>query len=196
VRPGKSLFGLPSPHDAGGGKDGTDIAYRASEELRAVADLMADAQRVANFGSWEWRLAEDEVHWSAQLYRIFGIETSNEPTASRATFATYLERVHPDEQAEVRQKIEGALGDVTPFRFEHRIVRPDGKVLSVRCQGEPILDPATRRSSASSASARTSPRWRRSSGPARKPTRAFAAPSRTRRSASLSSIFQMERTDA
>jgi len=143
VRPGKSLFGLPSPHDAGGGKDGTDIAYRASEELRAVADLMADAQRVANFGSWEWRLAEDEVHWSAQLYRIFGIETSNEPTASRATFATYLERVHPDEQAEVRQKIEGALGDVTPFRFEHRIVRPDGKVLSVRCQGEPILDPAT-----------------------------------------------------
>lgn len=143
-RSGKSLFGLPSPHDAEGGEDGTDIAYRASEELRAVADLMADAQRVANFGSWEWRLAEDEVHWSTQLYRIFGIETSNEANAFRATFGTYLERVHPDEQAEVRQKIEGALGDVTPFRFEHRIVRPDGTVLYVRCQGEPVLDPATR----------------------------------------------------
>lgn len=142
-RPGKSLFGLPSPYDATQGEDGTDIAYRASEELRAVADLMADAQRVANFGSWEWRLAEDEVHWSAQLYRIFGIETSNEPNAFRATFATYLERVHPDERADVRRKIEAALGDVTPFRFEHRIVRPNGKVRYVRCQGEPVLDPAT-----------------------------------------------------
>ena len=60
------------------------------------------------------------------------------------TFATYLERVHPDEQAEVRQKIEAALGDIIPFRFEHRIVRPNGEVRNVRCQGEPVLDPATR----------------------------------------------------
>jgi len=143
-RPGKNLFGLPSPHDASRGEDGTDIAYRASEELRAAADLMADAQRVANFGSWEWRLAEDEVDWSAQLYRILGIETSDAPSAFRATFSTYLERVHPDEQGDVRSKIEAALNEVTPFRFEHRIVRPDGNVRTVRCQGEPILDPATK----------------------------------------------------
>jgi len=141
--PEKSLYGLPSPHDAGT-EDSTDLAYRATEELRAAADLMADAQRVANFGSWEWRLAEDDVHWSAQLYRIFGIEASNEPSAFRATFAMYLDRVHPDEQGEVRQKIETALGDVTPFRFEHRVVRPNGDVRNVRCQGEPVLDPATK----------------------------------------------------
>ncbi len=143
-RPVKNLFGLPSPHDAVRERDGTDIAYRASEDLRAAAELMADAQRVANFGSWEWRLAEDQVSWSDQLYRIFGLEVQHDPTAFRVTFATYLERVHPDERAEVRQKIETALGDVSPFRFEHRIVRPNDEVRSVRCQGEPILDPATK----------------------------------------------------
>ncbi len=105
---------------------------------------MSDAQRVANFGSWEWKLAEDEVFWSEQLYRIFGIERKEDPHPFRTTFATYLERVHPDEQADVRLKIEHALGDVIPFRFEHRIVRPDGQVRNVRCQGEPVVDPATR----------------------------------------------------
>ena len=124
--------------------DGIDLAHRATEELRAAADLMSDAQRVTNFGSWEWRLAEDDVYWSDQLYQIFGIERKEGPHPFRVTFATYLERVHPDEQAEVRQTIEHALGDVTPFRFEHRIVRPNGEVRNVRCQGEPVLDPATR----------------------------------------------------
>ena len=120
-----------------------DLAHRATEELRAAADLMAEAQRVANFGSWEWRLAEDKVSWSDQLYLMFGIEKREDPHSFRKTFATYLERVHPDEQMEVRGKIEAALGDVRPFRFEHRIVRPDGEVRSVRCQGEPVLAPAT-----------------------------------------------------
>ena len=121
-----------------------DIAQRATEELRAAADLMMDAQRVANFGSWEWRLADNEVYWSEQLYRIFGIEPGQDSRAFRTTFSQYLERVHPDEQAEVREQIERALGDVTPFRFEHRIVRPDGQLRSVRCLGEPVVDRATR----------------------------------------------------
>ena len=125
------------------GEDGIDLARRASEELRAAADLMADAQRVANFGSWEWRLAEDDVFWSDQLYRIFGIEKRDDPHPFRTTFATYLERVHPDEQLEVRAEIEAALGGVKPFGFEHRVVRPNGDVRNIRCQGEPVLDPAS-----------------------------------------------------
>ena len=76
----KNLFGLPSAQDAP--RDGTDLAHRASEELRAAAELMKDAQRVANFGSWEWRVADDEVSWSDQLYRIFGVE----PGAARRRF--------------------------------------------------------------------------------------------------------------
>lgn len=135
ARSGKNLFGLPSARDAPG--DGIDLAHRASEELRAAADLMADAQRVANFGSWEWRVAEDQVSWSDQLYRIFGLAKEKEPSTFRVTFSTYLDRVHPDEQADVRTKIEVALGEVKPFRFQHRIIRPDGEARDVRCKASP-----------------------------------------------------------
>lgn len=142
ARSGKNLFGLPSAHNVPG--DAIDLAHRANEELRAASELMEDAQRVANFGSWEWRLAEEEVYWSSQLYRIFGIEPKQEPSTFRVTFGTYLERVHADEQADVRRKIETALKDTTPFRFQHRIVRPNGEIRSVRCQGEPVVDPVTK----------------------------------------------------
>jgi diguanylate cyclase (GGDEF)-like protein/PAS domain S-box-containing protein len=142
-RHSRSLFGLPSAHDAPRGEDGIDLAHRATEEMRAASDLMADAQQVANFGSWEWRLAEDEVVWSDQLYRIFGIEREKDLHSFRTTFAAYLERVHPDEQVAVRKRIEEALGDTIPFRFEHRIVRPNGEIRNLCCQGEPVIDPAT-----------------------------------------------------
>jgi diguanylate cyclase (GGDEF)-like protein/PAS domain S-box-containing protein len=138
------LFGLPSAHDTPRVEDGMDLAHRAAEELRAAAALMADAQRVANFGSWEWRLDDNQVSWSDQLYRIFGIEQEQDPDSFRGTFAKYLERVHPEEQAEVRAKIEAALADAISFRFEHRIVRPDGQIRNLRCQGEPLVDPATK----------------------------------------------------
>ena len=104
---------------------------------------MADAQRVANFGSWEWRVDSDEVSWSDQLFRIFGIDPAEESRGFRLTVSTYLDRVHPDDQAAVREKINASLSELAPFRFEHRIVQPGGGERNVRCQGEPVVDPAT-----------------------------------------------------
>lgn len=120
-----------------------DLAHRATAELRAADNLMADAQRVANFGSWEWRVLEDAVVWSKQLYTIFGLDATPQSVPFRVTFATYLERVHPDDEAVVRSAIESALSDTKPFRFQHRIARPNGEERMVRCQGEPVVDPVT-----------------------------------------------------
>ena len=54
--------------------DGIDLAHRATEELRAAADLRSDAQRVANFGSWEWRLAEPVLDPATkEIVRVVGV---------------------------------------------------------------------------------------------------------------------------
>ena len=54
----------------------------SEDELREVAERMAEAQQVALFGDWEWVPADDRVTWSDQLYRIFGLE----PGALEPTF--------------------------------------------------------------------------------------------------------------
>lgn len=130
------LVGLP-----GGGsseRDEIELAHRATEELRSVAALMTDAQRIANFGSWEWKVATDEVSWSEQLYRILGLD----PHGFDATLQAYLDHVHVEDREEVAGAIQGSLENGRPFRVEHRVVRPGGDTRTVRCHGEPIRDAA------------------------------------------------------
>lgn len=145
--PVRALVGLPFADEPGASPDddAISLAHRATEELRAAADLMSDAQRVANFGSWEWRLDEDEVSWSDQLYRIFGLDPKRDAATLTVTLSTYLERVHADDRDLVQGAIEKSLAETMPFRFEHRILRPDGEERCVRCQGEPIVDPVAER---------------------------------------------------
>ena len=134
------LFGMPRPVEPEEPpEDGISLAHRATEELRAAAALMTEAQRVANFGSWEWRIPDDDVSWSEQLYRIFGVD----PATFAATFDAYLAHVHPRDRETARTEINAAVEQRRPYRFEHRIVRPSGEERTLRCHGEPIMDAAT-----------------------------------------------------
>ena len=45
---------------------------RIEEELQKSQMQMAEAQKLAHVGSWEWDLATDKVTWSDELGRIFG----------------------------------------------------------------------------------------------------------------------------
>ncbi len=100
---------------------------------------MTDAQRVANFGSWEWRVREDDVSWSEQLYRIFGLDSAS----FAATLDAYLAQVHPADRELARTEIARAVEERRMYRFEHRIVRPSGEERVLRCHGEPIVDPSS-----------------------------------------------------
>src|SRR6185312_6539939 len=57
----------------------TEITQRKRDEeaLREAAADMGTAQRVAHVGSWQWDLRNDDVQWSEELYRIFGLDPSH-----------------------------------------------------------------------------------------------------------------------
>src|SRR3954469_22405054 len=110
----------------------------SEDELREVAERMAEAQELALFGNWEWVPGEDRVTWSDQLYRIFGLE----PGEHEPTFEGYLERVHPDDRAWVRERIEATLAGGEPYLHEHRIVLPDRSLRTLRCHGQAVRDDA------------------------------------------------------
>ena len=105
---------------------GVDITERKDSQARLEAReaLLHVAQELTRAGSFEWDIAADEVSWSKELYRIFGLQPGEIP----ATFAGYLERVHPEEREERRRVIEQVLETRRSAEGEHRIVRPDGEV--------------------------------------------------------------------
>lgn len=87
-------------------------------------------EAAARVGTWEWDTAADEVRWSPELRRIYGVSADEAPT----DYDGFLRRVHPADLEKTRTQVEAAFETATPRRYVHRIVRPDGQVRTVRSQ--------------------------------------------------------------
>ena len=113
---------------------GRDITDRkeAEEALRKSEARLAEAQRIAHVGSWEWDVAPNTVTWSDELYRIFG----RTPQEFENTYESFLRYVHPEDREFIRRTIQEAYETGRPFAFEHRVVRPDGSVRALQSRGE------------------------------------------------------------
>lgn len=95
-----------------------DITERKQAErtLRENAMRLRQAQTVANLGSWYFDLESGRLEWSAETYRMFGVEQG-----SPVDYPRFLICVHPDDRAAVARAWQAALGGAA-YRTEHRIV--------------------------------------------------------------------------
>jgi PAS domain S-box-containing protein len=116
----------------------TDITPRAQIEaaLQERERQLAEAQRVAHIGSFEWDAVANRVSWSDELYRIYGLD----PQSFGATFDAFVAQVHPDDQALVVDTIQQAIAAGGPFQMQERIVRPSGEVRYLSSWGEVVRD--------------------------------------------------------
>ena len=109
---------------------------RLLEELRRSEARLREAQQLARLGSWEWDIRANVVTWSDELFRIYGLE----PQSLSPSYEDFLERVHPDDRADVDARNHKAFADHQPFEDVKRIVRPDASVFLMRTQGEVVCD--------------------------------------------------------
>jgi diguanylate cyclase (GGDEF)-like protein/PAS domain S-box-containing protein len=109
---------------------------RASAELRRTHDRLAEAQRLARLGSWEWDIPANQVTWSDELFRIYGLR----PGEVEPTYEGFLERVHPDDRDSVDGRNRKAFADHQPFEDVKRCLRTDGTVFLMRTHGEVLTD--------------------------------------------------------
>jgi PAS domain S-box-containing protein len=114
--------------------------YRAEEALRASERRLAEAQRIAQVGSWETDLVQGRTFWSDELYRVFGLE----PWEVQWPYAAVLERVHPEDRPGMQRIWDQERAEVGPFEAGFRVVRPDGNVRFVYERGETFADQAGR----------------------------------------------------
>ena len=115
-----------------------DITKRvlAAEALRKTQESLALAQRIAHMGSWDWDLVTDQLAWSDEICRIFGLE----PQQFGATSQAFFDSVHPDDRKMIKEAGNAAFEEGEPFSIEHRIVRPDGSERVVHEEAEVMRD--------------------------------------------------------
>lgn len=101
------------------------------EWLREVNEKLEIAQRIGNLGYWEHILATDELFWSNEVYRIFGLD--------KQTFQPDVhllqEKMHPDDKEEFYRKLRLAMRGEIEHNIEYRILLPDGSTKWVNEKG-------------------------------------------------------------
>ncbi len=97
---------------------------RIEEALRQSEANLVKAQEIAHFGSWDWNFATNQLVWSNETYRIFGLE----PRSIDLTLEGVRERIHPEDREGSFALIDAAIKEGEAAMFEQRIFRPDGEM--------------------------------------------------------------------
>ena len=109
---------------------------QAEEKLKRSEARLAEAQRVARVGSWEWDVITNEVIWSDEEYRLFGFA----PGERAATYDLYLSCVHPDFREDAVEWVNAVIANKKSSRLDIRIVRPDGEERILQTYADVVLD--------------------------------------------------------
>ncbi|MGC9527633.1 MAG: PAS domain-containing protein, partial [Limnospira sp.] len=101
---------------------------------------LAEAQKIAHVGSWEFDVGTGEILWSEETFRIFGFD----PESPAPTLAEHQQQIHPDDRFDWQTTVTKAIAQSKSYELEIRIVRPDGEQRHVLAKGNPICNPEGR----------------------------------------------------
>ncbi|OHE66052.1 MAG: hypothetical protein A2Z99_07620 [Treponema sp. GWB1_62_6] len=114
----------------GGGRH-RDFAARLAESERRMR-LTLEATRI---GTFDWDLGNDSWSASPTFYSMLGYE----PIVGPADRREWLERVHPEEAAQVRERLLSVFDpDFDSMEFEARYAHADGGYRWERVSGYPV----------------------------------------------------------
>ena len=117
----------------------SDERNDAEKKLQESEAYLAEAQKMSHTGTWARIASTGQVrYWSEECYRVMGFEPHDGP----AQLETFLERVHPDDRARVRDIAERALREKIHYEQDYRIVHPDGNIRNIHTVGHPVLSPS------------------------------------------------------
>jgi PAS domain S-box-containing protein len=107
---------------------------QAEQALRESQAALAEAQRIARIGNWEWDVQSGKISWSDEVFRIFGVQPQ-EPSYELVKALT-----HPDDTEYWERSVNEAIDENKEFRIDYRAVRPDGSVVWIHNEAEIVRD--------------------------------------------------------
>jgi serine phosphatase RsbU (regulator of sigma subunit) len=124
------------------------VSWRLHEESADLAAQLAQAQRLGNLGWGEWDLANGTIHWSDQLYTIFGRDPNDGPVDFDEMSTWVLPQDLKILQNLMRRLLDRRITADAVFRI-HRRRTPKGapsaksrtgEVRHLQVMAEPVLD--------------------------------------------------------
>ncbi len=115
---------------------------RADEARRDTESRLRTAIEAARLGSWELDIGSGELVASDTFRRNCGFDMKES-----LTYETFLSRVHPEDQEQLRERLRAAIADDVPYTAEYRIRWQDGTIRWMSASGR-LMGDAQRNSEA------------------------------------------------
>jgi diguanylate cyclase (GGDEF)-like protein len=112
---------------------------RAGDLLRSLQcseSRLAESQRIARMGNWEWDRKTDEVCWSDQLFRLLGLRVGT----TRPNLRNFLRKVPRQERHQITRWLSDIMRSSRNGGLNHKLMTTGGRELIVQQQAEVELD--------------------------------------------------------
>lgn len=112
--------------------------HKQDEIIRISEANLRKAEQIANIGSWTWNIKTNQLEFSDEMLRIFGIDK----TSFDGTYSEVFENpVHPDDRIKVEHFNLSIIKEGKSFPNEYRVIWPDQSVHVISSpEGEIIFD--------------------------------------------------------
>lgn len=112
------------------GKNISEIKLQ-KEALSKREKQLCEAESIGRMGHWHWAIGEEDMEWSDEIYRIFGVEKGH----FKPTLHAMNGMVKRADIARVNQAFQRALIEENDYDMEFQIRRPSDEVRYIRCEG-------------------------------------------------------------
>lgn len=136
-------WSLSPVKDSGGDIKGLVFSLRETTKYKKVEEALqkseeelAIAQKISQIGSWTWNLITNELTWSEQLYRNYGLE----PGEVKPTYELFLSFIVPEDREKVDRGIQEAIESGHKYSGTYNIIRRDGVPRILLSENEIITD--------------------------------------------------------
>jgi PAS domain S-box-containing protein len=107
----------------------------AQATLAEMEGRLQEGEAIAHIGSWLWDLRTGAVQWSAEFYRIHGVD----PLDFDGTLESHLAAVHPDDRNRIGAEMERSVRVGRPFEDEYRVIIDDDHTSVIRVRAQPAF---------------------------------------------------------
>ncbi len=98
---------------------------RSQERVSPISD---SAEQLGEMGGWEWIFETDELIWSDNHFRLYGLE----PNEISPSLEFVIAQTHPEDRERIAREVENSRVGGGSKRVEYRIVRWDREVRDLR----------------------------------------------------------------
>ncbi len=120
-------------------KSKEELEEKVVERTKKLTDSenrLAEAQKMAHLGSWDWNIVDNTLYWSDEVYRIFGVQ----PQEFEVTYEAFFKFIHPFDRPFVQDAINAAINEKKPYGMDHRIILSNHAERIVHERGHVIFD--------------------------------------------------------